>query len=284
MERLWAPAAGIPVHRLDAGRLADCLELAADRGWPREEHKWRLLFDIGEVYGITDPDGRLVASAVLTRYGPGLCAISMVLVAERFDGRGLGRRLMSEILALTGDAVVTLYATSFGRPLYEKLGFTLVCDNVTHVGRFETADEVEVSRPAVAEDLPGIIELDREVHGADRSGLVSRLPSFCSQLRVIDGERGITGYAGAWDNIDKVVAGPVVAADATAAKGLLADLAKAAAAPVRLEVLHEFGEVGAWAVSRGLAPTGTTSLMVLGGRELPGDAARRFSPVSVALG
>ncbi|MGH8877386.1 MAG: GNAT family N-acetyltransferase [Stackebrandtia sp.] len=282
MARLWAAAESVAVHRLGPAELPACLDLAADRGWPREDHKWRLLFDIGEVYGITDPDGRVVGTTVLTRYGT-VCAISMVLVAERFDGQGLGKRMMTEVMRLTGDTVVTLYATSYGRPLYEKLGFSVVCDNVTYVGRFEPTDGPELSRPATGADLPAIIELDREVHGADRSALVSRLPSFCSQLRVIERDGRISGYAGAWDNLDKVVAGPVVAADADA-EALLDDLARAVAAPIRLEVLHEFGEVGAWAVSRGLAPTGTTSFMVLHGRALPGDAARRFSPVSVALG
>lgn len=172
MSRLWAEATDIPVRRLEQSRLADCLDLAADRGWLREEHKWRLLFDVGEVYGVIDPDGRLVGTAVLTRYGTGLCAISMVLVARRLDGRGLGRRLMTEVMALTGDAVVTLYATELGRPLYQKLGFVTVADNVTHVGEFLADDTAERSRPATAADLDAIVRLDAEVHGADRSTLV----------------------------------------------------------------------------------------------------------------
>lgn len=282
---LWASTDAIPVRRLDPAELSACLDLAADRGWPREEHKWRLLFDVGEVYGITDPDGALVSTAVLTRYGPGLCAISMVLVAARHDGRGLGRRLMTEVLKHTGDAVVTLYATDLGRPLYEKLGFTAVADNLTHVGEFKpAAADSGRTRPATAADLDAIVRLDTEVHGADRSALVRRLPAFCERLRVLETDGRITGYAGAWRNLDKVVAGPVVAADTADATALVADLARQLDAPVRLEVLHEFGHMGAWAVEHGLAPSGTTALMVLNGRTLPGDAARRFSPVSVALG
>lgn len=283
MPQLWAPADSIPVRRLDIAELPACLDLAADRGWPREDHKWRLLFDIGEVYGIDDPDGALVGTTVLTRYGPGLCAISMVLVAKRLDGHGLGRRMMTQVLAHAGDAVVTLYATSFGLPLYQKLGFTVVSDNVTHIGEFTGTDAPERSRPAAAADLPAIERLDAEVHGADRSVLVRRLPDFCSQLRVIEADGAVTGYAGAWVNLDKVVAGPVVAASAADAKTLLTDLARAIKSPIRLEILHEFGELGAWAVEHGLVPGTATSFMVHGGRELPGDAARRFTPVSVAL-
>jgi GNAT superfamily N-acetyltransferase len=50
----------------------------------------------------------------------------MVLVAARCEGRGLGRRIMAHAMARAGDAVLTLYATDRGRPLYERLGFRSV--------------------------------------------------------------------------------------------------------------------------------------------------------------
>jgi hypothetical protein len=43
------------VRRLTLDDLPACLDLAADREWPREEHKWRLLFAVGEVLGIVEP-------------------------------------------------------------------------------------------------------------------------------------------------------------------------------------------------------------------------------------
>jgi hypothetical protein len=61
-------AAGLPIRRLSAADLAACVELAADRGWPPEQNKWRL-FAVGEAYGVDDPAGGLAAMVVLTRYG-----------------------------------------------------------------------------------------------------------------------------------------------------------------------------------------------------------------------
>src|SRR5437588_6294399 len=85
----WRRAAGTGEDRrmldrivpLDPGDLPECLALARDRDWPPEEHKWRLLFTVGTVYGVRDDAGDLVGAAVLTTYGAELAAISMVLVA-----------------------------------------------------------------------------------------------------------------------------------------------------------------------------------------------------------
>ena len=95
----------VPVERLSAADQADCLALADDRGWPPEPDKWQLLFEVGEVFGIRDPAGGLAGAVALTRYGPDLAAIGMMLVAERHGRQGLGRALMTHLLSEAGDEV-----------------------------------------------------------------------------------------------------------------------------------------------------------------------------------
>jgi hypothetical protein len=107
----------VPVQRLSATDQAACLALADDRGWPPEPDKWQLLFDVGEVFGIRDPAGGLAGAVALTRYGPDLAAIGMMLVAKRHGRQGLGRALMTHLLGQAGGAVTCLFATDFGRPL-----------------------------------------------------------------------------------------------------------------------------------------------------------------------
>lgn len=89
------------VRRLTIDDLPGCLDLAADRDWPREEHKWRLLLEVGEVLGIVEPGQGVVGTTIVTRYEPG-AAISMVLVAARRARRGLGGRLVRHALERTG--------------------------------------------------------------------------------------------------------------------------------------------------------------------------------------
>ena len=101
-------SAGLPIRRLSAADLAACVELAADRGWPPERNKLRLLFAVGEAYGIDDPAGGLAAMVVLTRYGRQLAAVGTMVVASRFGRRGLGQRLTTYLLEQAGPALVYL--------------------------------------------------------------------------------------------------------------------------------------------------------------------------------
>src|ERR1700728_1417409 len=117
-------AAGLPIRRLSAADLAVCVELAADRGCLPERNKLRLLFAVGEAYGIDDPAGGLAAMVVLTRYGRQLAVVGTMVVASRFGRRGLGRRLTTHLLDQVGRAVVYLGANSrsYSRPLFRAWG------------------------------------------------------------------------------------------------------------------------------------------------------------------
>lgn len=274
----------LQIRRLTLTDLPACLALAVSRDWGAEERKWRLLFDVGEVYGMEDEGGELVATVVLTRYPPDSGVISMVLVAERLERRGLGSRLMRHVLELAGRGPIHLYATENGRPLYDKLGFLGIDGMTTRVGSLAITGAGS-SRLARAADLPAILALDAEVFGADRSDLVVRLPAFAEQLRVIEHASVVTGYAGVWRNVETLVVGPVIAADVADAQALIADLAaNAAGARLRLDIDHRHAELHAWLEERGVPGVFDTTLMVYGAPGLPGDRDRLFVPVMQALG
>lgn len=310
------PAA--PVRRLTPADLPACSALAVSRDWGAEEHKWRFLLTHGTGYGVDAPDGDgLAATTVLTRYAGGLAAVSMVLVAARYEGRGLGRRIMTHVLAEAGDDTVTLHATDRGRPLYEKLGFRAIGTVVTHRGRLsppehagttETAgassgsrvsdgfggfggsdgfggSRARRSRAFTEADLPALLALDAEVFGADRSPLLRDLPRFAERVLVAEQDGALTGYASAWVNGDTLVVGPVVAGSPAVARELITAIARDADLPVRLDLRTDLPDgQGGWAAEHGVAPVFPNTLMVLGDRELPGDAHRRHAPLMVALG
>lgn len=261
--------------------LPECCDLAESRGWWREEHKWRLLFDVGTVYGIRD-GGRLIATTILTRYGRTAAAISMVLVAADQERRGLGRRLMERALADAAGRTVFLNATGYGRPLYERLGFAPVGTTYTHVGVLEGVEPPDRTRPATAADLGAIEALDAQVTGCDRQRLLRRLPAFASGLRVAERGGAITGYAGLWDNQGTAMVGPVVAADEDQARELIADLVAGTAGPVRLDL--ETPGLRRWADGHGADLRYTTTVMAYGADKLPGDRSRWYLPLMQALG
>ncbi|MDX3076395.1 GNAT family N-acetyltransferase [Streptomyces sp. MI02-7b] len=289
---MTSPLPPLPVRRLGPGDLAACSELAVSRDWGAEERKWRFLLTHGTGWGIDAPDGRgLAATTVLTRYAGGLAAVSMVLVAARYEGRGVGRRIMTHVLGEAGDDTVTLHATDRGRPLYEKLGFRTVGTVVTHRGGFRppAADEPDPAapRPAGEADLPALLALDAEVFGADRSPLLRDLPRFAERTLVTEEDGRLTGYASAWRNDGTLVLGPIVADTTAAARRLVTAIARDAEGPVRLDLRTEDPlrhTLPAWAAAHGVLPAFPNTLMVLGDRNLPGDDARRHTPLMLALG
>ncbi|WP_031511073.1 GNAT family N-acetyltransferase [Streptomyces megasporus] len=285
------------VRRLTLDDLPACLDLAADRGWAREEHKWRLLLTAGQGHGIDDPRGGLIGAFVLTTYGPldgdpggrPSACVSMVLVAARHARRGLGLGLMRHALEEAGDATVFLFATDLGRPLYERLGFTALAPADMFTGRFacscaEDHTAAVPVRDATAADLPALRALDATVFGADRTHLLARLPSFADRIAVAATDTELTGFAAAWPTEGATVIGPVVAEDETTARALIAHLASRVEGPIRFDTYAHHRELATWLRAHGLDGRFLATLMVHGTPDVPCDTGRVFAPYSVALG
>jgi GNAT superfamily N-acetyltransferase len=282
------PSGFPPIRRLGPADLKRCVALSLDRGWSPERAKWSLLLAASEVFGVDAPDGHGLAGAVvLTRWAPDLASVGMMLVAGRYGRRGLGGALMGHLLATVGeDAVVTLFATDMGRPLYEKLGFAPVRRNVSFLGRPRPwpPRAVHGIRAAGRADLPAILAVDRAAFGADRAAIIGRLPGFADRIAVIENGHGIAGYAAAWRNTPaSTVIGPLVAPDGETARRLVTALAAGARTPVRLDLDPDRAELPGWAHAHGLEPAGRNVVMAHGevtGRGVPGHL---FAPISVAL-
>ncbi|MEU6365083.1 GNAT family N-acetyltransferase [Streptomyces sp. NPDC046931] len=284
------PLSALPIRRLTPRDLSACADLSEDRGWPREEHKWGLLLAAGKGYGIDDPEGGLVAACVVTEYGsryrPDLCGIGMVLVAQRHSRRGVGRRLMRHVVAERDVTPLTLYATPYGRPLYEELGFKVTGSSEMVLGHFRADGRPSPvgTRPATGEDLATLVRLDEEVFGADRTHVITRLPAFADQVRIAEEGGRIIGYAAAWPNMDTHVVGPLIARDTETAKALIASLAAHTDRPLRTDIDVRHEDLLAWLKERGLATVGVNAVMTYGIPDLPGDWTRRFAPLTVAAG
>ena len=282
-------AADLPIRRLSAADLAACVELAADRGWPPERNKWRLLFAVGEAYGIDDPAGGLAAMVVLTRYGRQLAAVGTMVVASRFGHRGLGRRLTTHLLEQAGPAVVYLAAnsSSYSRPLFESMGFQSIDTVTRHAGRYTPRPHAAMPgsvRPVSMSDRELMAALDQKIFGADRRHVLTELFGFAERVLVAEDRRGtLTGFAVAWRNEDDLVIGPLVAADYAVARRLITAIAAEENGSVRVDIRGSHLELANWAAARGLVPCGSATLMVHGG-SLPGERDKLFAPTSGATG
>jgi GNAT superfamily N-acetyltransferase len=284
-----ALAPDLPIRVLGPADLDACVALAMDREWGPERHKWSLLLEAAEPYGIDAPDGSLAGAVVLARYGPALASVGMMLVASKYGRQGLGRRLMRHLLDQADDATVFLTATRHGRPLYEKLGFRVTGRSATFLGRFKPdgapSATAGLTRPARENDLAALGRIDRPAFGADREYLLRRLFGFTNQLRVLERDDQVVGYAGVWLNDGTDVIGPVIAPDAEGAQTLITSVASRAGGPVRLDFDPERPGLARWARSHGLPIVNETAFMVHGALwPPPGPHDHLFCPITVALG
>jgi GNAT superfamily N-acetyltransferase len=291
------PLDELPIRPLTLRDLPFCVAVTVDRGWPPDEHKWRLLLTAGTGYGIDDPSGAgLAGVVVLTRYGmsdtghaPELSVVGMLLVASRHERRGLGQRLMEHVLNEVAGAPLVLYATPFGRTLYERLGFSTVGQNVTLNGHLRTtAPPIDRStydvtvRTATADDLPALIGLDTKVFGVDRTLMITRLPAFADQLRVaLDGST-VIGYGATWSSASTDVVGPLIARDTATATALITSLAGSTRRPLRADIDARHEELLSRLKEQGLDVVRTSPVMVHGVTRVPWDAERWIGPLSMA--
>jgi GNAT superfamily N-acetyltransferase len=155
------------------------MRLKARAGWNQTEADWQRCLRLSpDGCFVAELDGKAVGTTVTFVFGR-VAWVAMVLVDEAVRGRGVGTALMRHALAfLDGRGVpsVRLDATPLGRPVYEKLGFT-----VQHtLYRFEGTPPELIKGPLATaplrpDDWHDVLRLDRQVTGAAREGLLYRL-------------------------------------------------------------------------------------------------------------
>lgn len=287
--------------------LKSCTQLSIDRGWWPETGKWALLLGASDAWGIDAPDGNgLAGTVVLTRWAPNRAGLGMMLVAARYGGRGLGRKLMEHALREAGEnTAVSLFATNSGRPLYDKLGFQPVRRSIAFRGTFHVEPRTRSGRKreargwgtdpassagasgkvrdATEADFAEILTMDRAAYGADRERILSRLPDFAERIVVLEANDGIVGYAAAWRTEVFRFIGPLMAPDGEVARRLVTELAANSPAMVRLDIDPDRPELPDWARAHGLIPTERTVMMTRGDLTLPwGVREHLYTPISVA--
>ncbi|MDL2405787.1 GNAT family N-acetyltransferase [Rhizobium calliandrae] len=204
--------------------IGGALALSRQAKWPHRAEDWHMGLHLSRGIAAIDEAGRVVGTILMTPYGEDCATINMVIVDETMRGRGLGRKLMDEAMALAGDRSLRLIATADGLPLYRKLGFAAKGEIFQHQGYLTDLASLGDVEAASAGDFSAIKALDRAAFGADRSALIDVLASV-AQVAVIRRRGRIDAYGAlrAFGRGD--VIGPVIASSAEDAKSLIAALA-----------------------------------------------------------
>lgn len=196
-------------------------------GWNQTTADWkRFLGASPEGCFVAEVAGRVVGTATTIVYEGRFAWIGMVLVDPEARDRGIGTQLLDKTLEhLDAIRIHThkLDATRQGQPIYRKRGFATEYEIERWVlARRATQQAAEQGIPG--RDLARILKVDREVFGADRSGLLTSLDRDAPELTLaVVREGDLTGYSLGRRGSLADHLGPWMARDESSARELLDD-------------------------------------------------------------
>jgi GNAT superfamily N-acetyltransferase len=160
---------------------------------------------------VADVDGRIVGTGVGSAHGS-VGWVGTIFVDPDQRRTGLGRALTRAVvdgLETRGCRTLVLIATPMGRPVYERLGFSVLDDQVRFTieglpaGADADADADDPDsrirpdarvRPFASGDLPAVIRLDRFATGEDRSAVLTDLVTPRTTVVAVDDADEACGF------------------------------------------------------------------------------------------
>ena len=199
-------------------------------GWNQTAADWRrFLARSPEGCFVAEVGAQVCGTVTTIPFEDRFAWIGMVLVDPEYRGRGFGTALLERAIHYLDEldlSALKLDATPQGKPLYEKLGFLPEYE----IGRWTRRQQPGLAMPArtaVCKSaspalVESICEFDRQVFGADRSGLLMSLHDEAPELTLgILKDGTLAGYAFGRRGSFADHLGPWMAGDAGTARELL---------------------------------------------------------------
>lgn len=261
--------------------------LSAEQKWPHRVEDWEILLGLGFGY-VVEREGEVVATAMAWLYGDDAATLGSVIVSPRFQGAGIGRRLMDAMLEELGNRTVLLSATDEGISLYHKLGFEPTGAIYQHQGAAFAVPMAELIpdervRPMGAKDMDTLRQMARRATGMDRDALLDALVPGAQGV-VLTRQHEPVGFALFRRFGHGFVIGPTIAPDAGGAKALILHwLGSNSGMFCRLDVPEESG-LSEWLEELGLPRVGQVMRMTKGTRRPVDPTLTTFSLTTQAIG
>ncbi|SFU91527.1 Acetyltransferase (GNAT) domain-containing protein [Pseudoduganella namucuonensis] len=255
--------------------------------WPHRLEDWQLIHRLGTGYVAEDETG-LVGTVMCWSHGQEFASLGMVIVAEAWQGNGIGRKLMALVMAELGERTVLLHATEAGKALYESMGFETIGAVEQHQGTVFNSPLIplrpgERIRPLGSRDGPRLAALAARAAGMPRATVLAALLEV-SEGVVIDRYDEVIGCALLRRFGHGYVIGPVIAPDIERAKALISHWTGTyAGAFIRVDVAGDSG-LGPWLTELGLMQVDRVLAMARGEAPLHDASVRQFAIINQALG
>ena len=214
---------------LESADIGQALRLSKAEGWNQTEKDWQLLIqNSGNVCLAAEIGGKIAGTATAINYENNVAWIGMVLVDRQYRGQGLSKRLLSALFEqLKSCRSIKLDATPAGQPVYRKFGFKdeylihrMTSDSVSLKSLSD--ENTSFAEPVHLNNIPEIVDLDKQVFGANRKQLIEFLvKNYTDNAWMIKRNGKITGFALGREGTRFFQVGPVLASTILDAKNLI---------------------------------------------------------------
>jgi GNAT superfamily N-acetyltransferase len=281
-------------RRFSDAEMEDACALVREAHWNQTAADWRIFLELGRVYAIHGPSGRMIATTTTLPFGGGFAWISMVLVATDYRRRGLATWMMRRVMDDLGAARLrpALDATPAGRAVYRALGFEDFW-GFHRLERRARQDEGEhppapagvIIRPLTDREWQPICIYDATAFGADRGAVLAALRGRLPPAELVAERDGrIAGFLLGRDGRMAAHVGPLIAEDDAIACALLARALPALHGVVFIDLADAKGMVRAWLEARGFVGQRPFTRMLYRGSARFDDAARTYAVVGPEFG
>lgn len=216
-------------RRLEASELDAALPLLAAEGWDFELPEIERLHRLGGAVGAF-AEGTLVGFLTFVDAAP-VRWIGNVVVAPGARGLGTGAALVG--VALESADVAGLYSVEKAVTLYERAGFVARGEAFAHRAQAAAPKRrVTAARGITAEDGAGIVKLDRDATGMDRTEMLRALvEAYADHVRVVRERNRVVAYGIAKTSKALTELGPIIAQTPQARDAVLDALLAATPGP-----------------------------------------------------
>ncbi|NVI07498.1 GNAT family N-acetyltransferase [Paraburkholderia sp. JPY454] len=169
-----------PIYRpMTSADIATAQKMSLAVSWPHRLEDWQFALDAGTGF-VAELDGAVIGTGLCWKHGTKRASLGLVIVSDAHQGRGIGRKLMETLIEEVGSRVTFLHATPEGKPLYEKLGFSVCGMLKQHQGRVTETAPVTLPhgirlRDAQHEDLAQLAALATRATGLERQAMLAAL-------------------------------------------------------------------------------------------------------------
>ncbi|WPC76475.1 GNAT family N-acetyltransferase [Vibrio porteresiae] len=255
--------------------------------WPHRREDWTTMQNLAETI-VLEHEGELIGTACTVLQG-NFASIGLIIIADEFQGLGLGRQLMTAIMNKAGKRNLFLSATVAGKPLYEKLGFQEYGRAKQFQGNVIQSPNMQTQaftglRPALTSDKDALIELMNQPQGMNRDAVGEAIFNIAEHVMVLETENQVSGFACIRPFGRGYAIGPVVAQNQTDATLLIESLlAQYLGKFVRIDTPTRYG-LEPMLINWGLEQVDDVSLMAIGQPPVSTAAPFTYSFVTQAIG